>query len=254
MKDLIRKECSLREIKLTTRTNSADHIKCLRRYDDLVNQGELASEASVLATGSARRTKHCVFRLINVLMSNDLVMRLIEVTGNNLDRQDLDDVQASPKALFWKDVETKVCSHDEDCNGLIEDDVAFEGINPAIVVKHDAAKLEEPWAEVRSFFSIYETDFRMSGTHSPHFKKFVRGQTDVLYLWYWLKLRPDALSNVRGGLYVEDEFDTMASSETPIREVRSPYNSTTTGPGTSKKRAGSYTPHINNPNKKTKSE
>ncbi|KAK1934331.1 Tetratricopeptide repeat protein 1 [Phytophthora citrophthora] len=252
--DLIRKECSLREIKLHTRTNKADRIKCLRRYDDLVNQGEHTSEASTLATGSTRCTKHCVFRLINVLMSNDFVMRLIEVTGKNFDRQDLDDVQGSQKAQFWKDVETKFCSNDKDCNELIEDDVAFEGINPSIVVKHNAAKLEEIWAEVRSFFSIYEANFRMSGTHSRHFKKFVRRHADVLYLWYWLKLRPDALINVRGGLYVEDEFDTMAASETPTREVRSPYNSTPTGPGTNKKRAGSCTSHTKKPNKKTKSD
>ncbi|KAK1947410.1 hypothetical protein P3T76_001420 [Phytophthora citrophthora] len=252
--DLIRKEYSFREIKLHTRTNKADCIKCLRRYDDLVNQGEHTSEASTLATGCTRRTKHCVFRLTNVLMSNDFVIRLIEVTDKNFDRQDLDDVQASQKAQFWKDVETNFCSNDKDCNGLIEDDVAFEGINPSIVVKHNAAKLEELWAEVRSIFSIYEANFRMSGTHSRDFKKFVRGQADVLYLWYWLKLRPDALSNVRGGLYVEDEFDTMAASETPTREVRSPYNSTPTGPGTNKKRAGSCTPHTNNPKKKTKSE
>ncbi|KAK1942549.1 hypothetical protein P3T76_006048 [Phytophthora citrophthora] len=46
----------------------------------------------------------------------------------------------------------------------------------------------------------------------------------------------------------------MAASETPTREVRSSYNSTPTGPGTNKKRAGSCTPHTNNPKKKTKSE
>ncbi|OWZ21470.1 hypothetical protein PHMEG_0003974 [Phytophthora megakarya] len=223
--DLIRKECSLREIKVHTRTNKADRIKCLRRYDDLVNSTRatfsaplskiqhcvnpsqsftcctpphrneyhfkvsaipagLATRSSSRFTWATRRTKHCVFRLINVLMSKDFVMRLIEVTGKNFDRQDLDDVQASQKAQFWKDVETKFWSNDKDCNGLIEDDVAFEGINRSIVVKHNAAKLEELWAEVRSFFSIYEANFRMSGTHSRHFKKFVRGQADVLYLWY----------------------------------------------------------------------
>ncbi|KAE8952920.1 hypothetical protein PF005_g33120 [Phytophthora fragariae] len=62
----------------------------------------------------------------------------------------------------------------------------------------------------------------MSGTHSRHFKNFVRGQFDVLYLWYWLQLRPEALSNVRGGLYQEDEYDSLdAFSTTPVRERRS---------------------------------
>lgn len=79
--DLIRKECTLREIKLNTRTNKADRIKCLRHYDALVNKGEGSSAASTMASGNTRRTKHCMFRLTNVLLSKNMVTRLIETTG-----------------------------------------------------------------------------------------------------------------------------------------------------------------------------
>lgn len=212
--DLIRKECTLRAIKVHTRTNKADRIKCLRHYDRLVNSGERASSASMQAAGNTRRTKHCMFRLINCLMSKDMINRLIEITGKyivkyrfvlaaktnllsdagkNFDRQDLDDIQASQKAQFWREVALKYGRDDEDCKGLISDDEAFVGIDPSHIVPHNAAKLEELWSEVRSFFSIYEANFRMSGTYSRHFKNFVRGQFDVLYLWYWLQVRTSIL-------------------------------------------------------------
>ncbi|ETN01823.1 hypothetical protein PPTG_16910 [Phytophthora nicotianae INRA-310] len=43
--DLIRKECSLRQIKLNTKTKKMDRITCLRRYDELMN--------------SERKLQHC---------------------------------------------------------------------------------------------------------------------------------------------------------------------------------------------------
>ncbi|KAE8876928.1 hypothetical protein PF003_g38952 [Phytophthora fragariae] len=79
--DLIGKECTLRAIKVHTRTNKADRIKWLRHYDRLVNSGERASSTSMQAAGNTRRTKHCMFRLINCLMSKDMINRLIEITG-----------------------------------------------------------------------------------------------------------------------------------------------------------------------------
>ncbi|KAE9054102.1 hypothetical protein PF006_g33346, partial [Phytophthora fragariae] len=91
----------VRQLRVHTRTNKADRIKCLRHYDRLVNSGERASSTSMQAAGNTRRTKHCMFRLINCLMSKDMINRLIEITGKNFDRQDLDDIQASQKAQFW---------------------------------------------------------------------------------------------------------------------------------------------------------
>ncbi|ETM97736.1 hypothetical protein PPTG_19938 [Phytophthora nicotianae INRA-310] len=107
--------------------------------------------------------------------------------GKNFDRQELDNVNSSEKAQFWRDVEDKY-GRDEDCGGRISDDNAFTGINPALIVPHSATKLEELRSEVRSFFSIYEANFRMSGTHSREFKTFCQGHIDVLCLWYWLQV------------------------------------------------------------------
>ncbi|KAE8956092.1 hypothetical protein PR002_g31581, partial [Phytophthora rubi] len=38
-------------------------------------------------------------------MSKDMINRLIEITGKNFDRQDLDDIQASQKAQFWLELQ-----------------------------------------------------------------------------------------------------------------------------------------------------
>eukprot|EP00644_Phytophthora_capsici_P019573 jgi/Phyca11/133301/e_gw1.408.2.1 len=186
--DLIRKECSLRQIKLNTKTKKSDRITCLRRYDELMNSGESSLAASTMAAGGTRRTKHCTFRLTNVVLSDNLFMRLIEATGENFDRADLDDVQSSVKNQFWRDVATAYHSNDEAFRGLINDDPAFGDIDPGIIVPHSPTKLEDLWKELTSFYSICSANFRLSGTHEREFKQFVQGKMDVLYLWYWLKV------------------------------------------------------------------
>ncbi|KAE8887078.1 hypothetical protein PF003_g27048 [Phytophthora fragariae] len=161
-----------------------------------------------------------------------MINRLIEITGKNFDRQDLDDIQASQKAQFWREVALKYGRDDEDCKGLISDDEAFVGIDPSYIVPHNAAKLEELWSE-----------------------NFVRGQFDVLYLWYWLQLRPEALSNVRGGLYQEDEYDSLdAFSTTPVRERRSSSVATPNRQNGGKKRAERSPARGSLGNKKSKSD
>ncbi|KUF92133.1 hypothetical protein AM588_10003471 [Phytophthora nicotianae] len=43
---------------------------------------------------------------------------------------------------------------------------------------------------------------------------------DVLYLWYWLKERPEALNSARGGLFKEDEFDILSSSTPTLQRKK----------------------------------
>ncbi|ETN14526.1 hypothetical protein PPTG_07563 [Phytophthora nicotianae INRA-310] len=79
--DKIRKECTLRELKLHSRTNTSKRIKVLCCYDKLFNSGEGTIAASAMASGSTRCTKHYMSRLLNVLMSDELVKKLVNVTG-----------------------------------------------------------------------------------------------------------------------------------------------------------------------------
>ncbi|OWZ14104.1 hypothetical protein PHMEG_00012460 [Phytophthora megakarya] len=83
-----------------------------------------------MAAGNTRRTKHYLSRLANVVMSKNMVTRLIEVTGKNFDRPDLDDVRVSEKALFWRSVEAAYRIDDEEYSGLVADDLDFDGIDP----------------------------------------------------------------------------------------------------------------------------
>ncbi|KAF4040996.1 hypothetical protein GN244_ATG06764 [Phytophthora infestans] len=209
-----------------------------------------------MASGNTRRTRHCMFRLVNVVLSKDMVTRLVEVTEMNFDRADLDDPQFSEKALFWRDVETAYKENDEEYSGLIADDVDFVGITPDTIVPQNAAKLEELWRELTSFFSISKANFRLSGTHDQEFKKFTHGKADVLYLCYWTKvevwalLRPEELSCVRGNMYEEDEFDSLSTfAFTPMRERRA----TPSQRGGNRKR-NVRSPTKTTPNKKQNSE
>ncbi|KAF4046832.1 hypothetical protein GN244_ATG00729 [Phytophthora infestans] len=197
-----------------------------------------------MAAGNTRRTRHCMFRLANVVLSKDMVTRLVEVTEKNFDRADLDDPQFSEKALFWRE------ENDGEYSGLIADDVDFVGIIPETIVPQNAAKLEELWRELTSFFSISKANFRLSGTHNQEFKKFTHGKADVLYLCYWTKLRPEELSCVRGNMYEEDEFDSLSTfAFTPMRERRA----TPSQRGGNRKR-NVRSPTKTTPNKKQKSE
>lgn len=110
------------------------------------------------------------------------------MSGKNFDRGDLDDAQSSQRALFWRDVAASYQKGDEEYSGLIFRDADFDGIEPGIIVPHSAAKLEEFRKELTSFCSIYEANFRLSGTHDREFKKFIHGKVDVLFLWYWTKV------------------------------------------------------------------
>ncbi|ETM56840.1 hypothetical protein L914_00249 [Phytophthora nicotianae] len=94
-----------------------------------------------MAADGTRRTKHWAFRLANVVLSDNLFMRLIETTAR----------------LNCKDL----------------------------------------WKELASFYSICAANFRLSGTHERQFKPFVQGKMALLYLWYWLKERPEALYSAR---------------------------------------------------------
>ncbi|POM69854.1 Hypothetical protein PHPALM_13821 [Phytophthora palmivora] len=96
--------------------------------------------------------------------------------------------------------------------GEFSNDAAFEGIDPSVIVPHIAEKLEE---------IIYESNFRMSGTHTKELKRFCRGQYDVSYLWHWLQERKEAFHNVHGGMFADKEFESLAElAETPTRERR----------------------------------
>ncbi|OWZ21054.1 hypothetical protein PHMEG_0004462 [Phytophthora megakarya] len=160
--DSIRKECTLCEIKHNTRTNKADRIKCLRHYDTLVNTGDSVIAASTMSSGTTRRTTHCLFRS---------------------QTQQFRPCRFRRRARIEEGYGFALCCCGK---GLIADGIDFEDIDPGTIVPHNAAKLEELWKELTSFFSIYEAKFRISGTHDQKFKRFGHGKADVLFdlkLW-----------------------------------------------------------------------
>ncbi|POM69631.1 hypothetical protein PHPALM_14065 [Phytophthora palmivora] len=163
--DLIRKECTLREIKVHTRTNKSDRIKCLRHYDRLINSGERTAAASTKATGSTRRTKHGMYHLINVLMTKDMINRLIDIAGKKFDQQDLDDVEASQKLNFGKTSKQSMLV-------TMKSAKASSLMTKLLRVSTHRSSYHTTQQNWRNCdLSIYEANFRMSGMHSRHFKK-----------------------------------------------------------------------------------
>ncbi|KAF4131932.1 hypothetical protein GN958_ATG18965, partial [Phytophthora infestans] len=101
---------------------------------------------------------------------------------------------------------------DEGYSGLIADDVDFVEITSRAIVRHNTAKLKKTvWGKLTSFFSVSDVNFVYP---APTNSRSLRIKKPMC-------LRLEALSCVHGGMYEEEEFDSLfATVSTPMRERR----------------------------------
>jgi hypothetical protein len=108
---------------------------------------------------------------------------------------------------------------------MTDNHVAFEDIDPSVIVEHSVAKLEDMWKDVNRRYKKAKINYTRSGTAESDFWNFCDGHSDVMYLWALLQTRQEATSFVDGGMLEEDCFDSMVVAHqrmtTPIaRTVR----------------------------------
>ncbi|KUF93707.1 hypothetical protein AM587_10013924 [Phytophthora nicotianae] len=140
-----------------------------------------------MAADGTRRIKHWAFRLANVVLSDNLFMRLIETTGINFDRADLDEVQSLVENQFWSDVATATQMM-RPFKALLTTILLLKILILVSLCYTARLNCKDLWKELASFYSICAANFRLSGTHERQFKPFVQGKMALLYLWYWLKI------------------------------------------------------------------
>ncbi|KAF1322870.1 hypothetical protein FI667_g11012, partial [Globisporangium splendens] len=144
----------------------------------------------------SRSTRHCIFRLLNVLFSDAFAERLHEADGAPARAAASDAETDHDKGEFWVDVEKAYTSRDPSFDSLITWRPSYAPIQPSKAASHSASKLKEMWKQHVTRYSIALARFRQSGAHESNFFSFCAGRYDVLYLHDWLQVRPDLVALV----------------------------------------------------------
>ncbi|KAH7460885.1 uncharacterized protein KRP23_14591 [Phytophthora ramorum] len=136
-----------------------ERIAILKQHDDAqaAMDGIMLGDAG-LTTGTnavSKRTKHCPYRLINFLFSDEFATRYSQ-TGDTASRAALDSKQTNAKSNFWQEVR--------------------EGIDPSVTKPHPPEKLFAMAKELTQKYFAAEQRFTKCGQHENEFRNFVENQ------------------------------------------------------------------------------
>ncbi|OWY92987.1 LOW QUALITY PROTEIN: hypothetical protein PHMEG_00037775, partial [Phytophthora megakarya] len=180
---------SLDQLKLECTASNPNVIKNTKNYDRVAilkawNSNNDGVEALLLrqrkqmkdeSHEEAKRTKGCMFRLLNVL-SSDLFYEALLRTGNQLSREEIDQKGSTA------DVAASFGADTDEFNIIISPESIFEDIDGSFAIVHSAAKLKRMWKEVSSSFVSAEPKSKVSGQGSNEFWDFCGGRADMYYL------------------------------------------------------------------------
>ncbi|KAL4156152.1 hypothetical protein PRNP1_005184 [Phytophthora ramorum] len=194
--DAIRKECTRRKLKVRSKMKKDERIAILKQHDaaQAAMDGIMLGDAG-LTTGTnavSKRTKHCPYRLISFLFSDEFATRYSQ-TGDTASRAALDSKQTNAKSNFWQEVRE-----------------SYVHIFPK-THERNLVMFEDELSELTQKYFAAEQRFTKSGQHENEFRNFVENQGAVLYLRKWLKLKPELINFGKGGLFEDDELDTLDS-------------------------------------------
>jgi hypothetical protein len=214
----LRKECTARGFQLARDISKEDRMKRLTAHDEmhdkLMDQGVQDNALLPTQQTGTVRTKHCMFRLLNVLFHDKHIADFMKL-GDTLTKYDLDTrkVGLDGKSLFWNEIhEGFVDDASVEYDVLLaEEHIAFEDINPALIVEHSLVKLQDMWRDLNGRYKKAKINFTKSGTADSDFWNFCNGQADVYYLWNMLQTRQEATSFVDGGMLDDDCYDSMTT-------------------------------------------
>lgn len=184
-----------------------------------------------VALASTRKTRHCSFRLMNVIFSERFCDRLDEM-GTQPARRELDAGAVGGLNSFWKEVAAEFVMERSEYSGLVSRDARFSGIDPGHMVPHDSTKLKQMWKDTSAKYAAAHARAMQSGTHETDFFDFCMGQLDALYVSAWLLVRPQAFCAAVGSMPKHCQLDTL--EEQSLSDV-----GPCTTPNSSKKSANS---------------
>ncbi|KAF1781536.1 hypothetical protein GQ600_27136 [Phytophthora cactorum] len=188
-------------------TNKADRITILKGYDDskvamevlLENQRLDKHGRGATEINSERRSKHCPYRLLNVVFSEEFFDKFI-TSGDTLTRAELDD----GRRVFCDNVAEAFNTSNAVFDRLLSEDSLFEGIDPHQVAVYSAAKLKSMWKDCNSRFAAAEGRCKLSGSHAQ-FWNYCQGGKVAMYVHLWCEQRGSGRKFCASCVYKENE-------------------------------------------------
>eukprot|EP00644_Phytophthora_capsici_P004054 jgi/Phyca11/108413/e_gw1.15.561.1 len=154
-----------------------------------------------------RRSKHCLYRLLNVLFSKDFFEKFI-TSGDALTRRELDEGGRE----FWEQVAEAFSTINDDFDRLVSSDSLFEGIEPQLITAHSGAKLKSMWKECNARFAAAEGRCKLSGSHDE-FWQFCQGDKVAMYVHLWCEERGSGREFCVTCVYQDNEDDESKERE-----------------------------------------
>ncbi|GMF49327.1 unnamed protein product [Phytophthora fragariaefolia] len=125
-----------------------DRANALLSYDEAKKKyaEKLAGDGVQIVNQYGTRSKHCMFRLINNIFSNEFAERFFRI-GDTATRTELDGKLLNERSNFWLDVRATFIDTypaGNERNLLVfDDDADFFGIDPSLAKNfHSAKKLQ----------------------------------------------------------------------------------------------------------------
>jgi hypothetical protein len=215
----LRKDCTSRKLRLSRKTLAADRVKHLVEFDAV----HLAVVGTVVGSSGVEGqvlSKHCTFRLVNVLFSDLFAARFAEI-GNTPTRHQLDVGDVNAALSFWRDVFTEFNTNCSDYNLVMSTNARFEKVDPSVIVVHDMVMLFDIWRKLNRKYVRAMAGFTKSGEHGDDFYDFCSGALDVFYLRECLEVKHDLTRFVEGGMLENDEFDSLKRPSSTMPSVQS---------------------------------
>lgn len=162
-----------------------------------------------------KKTVDCVFRLINVLFSDEYAEQLSRC-GDLATRHQLDTKSINSSSPFWKDVTQSYNDEDDATYDVVTHVVdCFSMVDPASFRRHDGKKLWDMWNNLLRDYRKILVNFTKSGNNGS-FDTFHHGNLAAYYLHLMTTVtRPNLHAVVVQLLPFGATYDTLNNTETP---------------------------------------
>ena len=235
---LLMQECKRRNIRGFSRGRKDTRIGMLFAWD--ANFKIMENENFVLDTPPtsqqgnmvpaqqvAKKTKHCAFRLMNV-MFHDKHFEGFQKLYQNPSRANLDDPLNNESVKWWKVIHYAMSNPDSEYNNLVATMEQFQGHDPANISPNplSPAQLLEMFEKIRDQYAVTYAKWDKSGEHNPNFWDYCGGRVDVLYLHCWTQQRAGLLQFVSKQAPKEAQFDSGRDALSQLIPTEKATNST----------------------------
>ena len=203
---LLLQECKRRNIRGFSRGRKDTRIGMLFAWDanfkvqqdeHFLLQAPPVAGNMVPAHQLPKKTKHCAFRLMNV-MFHDMHFEGFQNLYQTPSRANLDNPLNSASVKWWKEVHHAMCNPDPEYDSLIISLEQFEGHDPSRISDNplSPAQLMELFEKIRDEYAKIYARWDKSGERNPNFWDYCSGRLDVLYLHCWTQQRAGLLQFV----------------------------------------------------------